>query len=73
MRWRVGREYNVLALIKGEERYVYVYDDASFSPLLETFHAHAADPELSLNWFDVAVLTRKAREQTAGPTPPRRV
>ncbi|HEY7312484.1 MAG TPA: hypothetical protein VH643_24180 [Gemmataceae bacterium] len=62
----MGREFNVLALIKGEERYVYVYDDASRSPLLETFRDQAADPELSLNWFDAAVLAQKAREQAAG-------
>ena len=61
----MGREFNVLALIKGEERYVYVYDDASRSPLLETFRDQAADPELSLNWFDAAVLAQKAREQAA--------
>lgn len=65
-RWRVGREFNVLALIKGEERYVYVYDDASRAPLLETFHTHAADPNLSLNWFDAAVLKQKAHEQALG-------
>jgi hypothetical protein len=66
----VGREFNVLALIKGGERYVYVYDDASRSPLLETFRAQAADPELSLNWFDAAILTQKAREQAAGAALP---
>ena len=62
------REFNVLALIKGDERYVYVYDDASRAALLEAFRAHAADPGLSLNWFDASVLTRKADEQagTAG-------
>jgi hypothetical protein len=64
-RWSVGREFNVLALIKGDERYVYVYDDASAAPLLETFRLHAADPDLSLNWFDAAVLAQKAREQLA--------
>jgi hypothetical protein len=61
----VGREFNVLALIKGDERYVYVYDDASRVPLLEMFQAQAGDPNLSLNWFDAAVLTQKAREQAA--------
>lgn len=61
----MAQEFNVLALIKGNERYVYVYDDASRSPLLETFRTQAADPDLSLNWFDVAVLTQKAREQAA--------
>jgi hypothetical protein len=61
----VGREFNVLALMKGEERYIYVYDDESRAPLLETFRTQADDPNLSLNWFDAAVLTQKAREQTA--------
>ncbi len=61
----MGREFNVLALIKGEERYVYIYDDASRAPLLETFRSQAEDPSLSLNWFDAAVLTQKAREQAA--------
>jgi hypothetical protein len=59
------QEYNVLALIKGEERYVYIYDDASRQTLLEAFHDQAADPALSLNWFDASVLTQKAHEQTA--------
>lgn len=66
----MAQEFNVLALIKGNERYVYVYDDSSRSPLLETFRAQAADPDLSLNWFDVAVLTQKAREQAAAVSLP---
>lgn len=66
-------EYNVLALIKGEERYVFVYDDASRQDLIDAFRDQAADPRLSLNWFDAAVLTDKAREQarqaeTAAPS-----
>jgi hypothetical protein len=59
----VRRELNVLALIKGNERYVFVYDEQSRGLLLESFRAQAADPELSLNWFDAAVLTQKAHEQ----------
>jgi hypothetical protein len=59
----VRRELNVLALIKGNERYVFVYDEQSREPLLETFRAQAANPDLSLNWFDAAVLTQKAHEQ----------
>ena len=59
------QEYNVLALIKGEERYVYIYDDESRESLLEAFQEHAAADALSLNWFDVAVLTQKAHEQAS--------
>jgi hypothetical protein len=58
------QEFNVLALLKGEERYVYVYDDASRESLLEALQEQAGDPGLSLNWFDVAVLRQKAHEQT---------
>jgi hypothetical protein len=65
----LSQELNVLALLKGEERYVYVYDDDSRATLLEAFQAHAADTELSLNWFDAAVLAQKAREQTASLPP----
>ncbi len=57
------REFNVLALIKGQERYVFVYDEVSRDDLLDAFRDHAADPALSFNWFDAAVLTEKAREQ----------
>jgi hypothetical protein len=59
----VNQVFNVLALIKGDERYVYVYDDASRTALIEAFHVQAANPELSLNGFDAAVLTKKAEEQ----------
>jgi hypothetical protein len=62
----VAREFNVLALIKGQERYIFVYDDESRQPLIEAFRDQAADPRLSLTWFDAAVLTQKAREQAAG-------
>jgi hypothetical protein len=70
----VAREFNVLALIKGEERYVFVYDDESRQPLIDAFRDQAADPRLSFTWFDAAVLTEKAREQARGgvtPTSPR--
>jgi hypothetical protein len=59
----VPREFNILALIKGEERYIYIYDDESRSELINALRDQAADPGLTLSWFDAAVLTEKAREQ----------
>jgi hypothetical protein len=59
----VSREFNVLALLKGDERYVYVYDDLSRQALLDAIRSHAAEKALSLNGFDAAVLTQKAHEQ----------
>jgi hypothetical protein len=59
----VPQELNILALIKGEERYVFIYDDDSRAELINAFRDQAADPGLTLSWFDAAVLTEKAREQ----------
>ena len=56
-------ELNVLALVKGAERYIFVYDDVSRAQLIDTIRDLAANPHLSLSWFDANVLTRKAREQ----------
>jgi hypothetical protein len=50
-------------MLKGTERYVYVYDDDSRDHLVNVFRDHAADPHLSLSWLDVRILSRKAREQ----------
>jgi hypothetical protein len=63
------REFNVLALIKGTERYIFVYDDTSRESLIDTFRDQAADPCLSFSWFDAAVLTDKAREQARAAPP----
>jgi len=61
----VAREFNVLALVKGKERYVFVYDDASRRELVDSFRDQAADPGLSFSWYDAAIMTEKAREQAA--------
>jgi hypothetical protein len=67
----VSREFNVLALVKGKERYIFVYDDDSRQALVDAFRDQAADPGLNFTWFDAAVMTEKAREQAlAAPPPP---
>jgi hypothetical protein len=59
----VPQEFNILALIKGDERFVFVYDDESRADLIDALRDQAADPQMTLNWFDAAILTEKAREQ----------
>ena len=59
------RELNVLALFKGAERFIFVYDDDSRDAVVDDLRHKAADPAVSLNWFDAAVLTQKAQEQAA--------
>lgn len=65
----MAHELNVLALVKGEERYVFLYEDESQPALIELFREWAADPALSFNWFDVAVLTEKSRQQLQDAEP----
>ena len=56
------QEINVLALVKGEERYVFLYDDASRAETLRTLGRFASNPELSFTWYDAAVLSQKIRQ-----------
>ena len=55
------RSMNVLALVKGSERYVFLYDDDSPGVLLQQLGRFAADSELSFTWYDAAVLSQKVR------------
>ncbi len=63
------RDINVIALVKGEERYVFLYDDDSREQALQAIGRHAANPELSFSWYDAAVLGQKIRQ--AAPRPRR--
>jgi hypothetical protein len=64
----VSQDINVLALVKGNERYIFLYDDASRAEALRTLGRYASNPELSFTWYDAAVLSQKIR-QAAAPAP----
>lgn len=59
----MSREVNVLALIKGPERYVFIYDDESRAELLQQFGRFAGQGDLSFDWHDAVLLSRKVRQQ----------
>lgn len=63
-----SRDINVIALVKGEERYIFLYDDESRAAALEAIGRHAANPELSFSWHDAAVLGQKVRQNTPKPS-----
>ncbi|VTR93709.1 Uncharacterized protein OS=Planctomyces limnophilus (strain ATCC 43296 / DSM 3776 / IFAM 1008 / 290) GN=Plim_2345 PE=4 SV=1 [Gemmata massiliana] len=63
------QELNVLALIKGTERFIFVYDDDSKAALIDDIRDKAADPAVALNWFDASVLTERVRNPQAEPDP----
>ena len=64
--WRpasVNDDINVLALIKGKERYIFLYDDSQRAETLRMLGRHASNPELSFSWYDAAVLSQKIRQE----------
>jgi hypothetical protein len=69
----VAQDINVLALVKGAERYVFLYNDASRAATLRVLGRFASNPELSFSWYDAAVLSQKIRQesQQAPTTRPR--
>jgi hypothetical protein len=58
----VSQDINVLALVKGNERYIFLFDDASRAEALRTLGRYASNPELSFTWYDAAVLSQKIRQ-----------
>jgi hypothetical protein len=65
----VNEDINVLALVKGAERYVFLYDDASRAEALRVLGRFASNPELSFTWYDAAVLSQKIRQDEKLNTP----
>jgi len=63
MGYAMHHELCVLALIKGKERFIYLYEDFSQEHLLKAIREHAASPAVSLSWFDAEILTQRARQQ----------
>ena len=61
----MSKEINVLAMVKGEERYIFLYDDEHRTETLRMLGRYAADPQLSFTWYDAAVLSKKIRETAA--------
>ena len=64
------QDINVLALVKGEERYVFLFDDNNRSEALRTLGRYASNPELSFTWYDAAVLSQKIRQVCEAPSEP---
>lgn len=69
-------EINVLALVKGREKYIWLYDDGHYDDTLRSLGAFASNYDLSFTWLDAARLSKRVREtrdrqekQETAPTP----
>jgi hypothetical protein len=65
----VGNDINVLAFIKGEERYLFLYKDETRSETLKTLGRFASNPELNFSWYDAAVLSQRVRADAHNAQP----
>lgn len=64
----MSRDVNLLALVKGGERYVFIYEDSSRDETLRTLGRFASDPDLSFTWYDAAILNQKMGEEAGKPS-----
>lgn len=53
---------NITVIPKGEERYVYIWDEPHRPDLLKTFGRQAANPELSFTWLDACRASMAIRK-----------
>lgn len=56
----------VVAFMKGIERYIFVYERGDEQTVYQTLGRFAGDARLSLSWWDAAVLTQRIREREKG-------
>jgi len=66
-------DINVLALVKGRERYIFMYDDTQRAETLRLLGRYASDPQLSFSWYDAAVLSQKIRQMGPESKPLNRI
>lgn len=61
MEFEMGSAVNVLALVRDEHRFVFLYDDNSIETVLATLSEYASDPELEFTWYDAAMMAQRVR------------
>lgn len=55
-------ETHILSLVKGRERYVWLYRDGQRCDVLRSLGHCASNPDLSFTWYDAAVLSQKLQQ-----------
>ena len=57
----VTNSVNVLAMVRDEHRFVFLYDDQSVDTVLTTLSQYAVDPELTFTWHDAALMAQRVK------------
>lgn len=53
---------NFVCLVKGGERFVWLYDDNHQSEAIRSLGRFASNPDLSFTWYDAAIVSKRMRE-----------
>jgi len=64
----MDKDIKVIALIKGGEQYVFLYNENNRAETLRLLGRYASNPELSFSWYDAAVLSQKIRQDNLQKT-----
>ena len=59
----MAEDMYVLALVKGNERYVILYDAPTRNAALRQLGLWATNQELSFTWYDAAFLSDRVRKE----------
>ncbi len=54
---------NILALVRGSDKYMIVYDSASKAEALKQLGRWACNKELSFDWIDAARLSQELHKE----------
>ena len=60
----VTKDIKVIALVKGSEHYVFLYNEGNRAETLRLLGRYASNPELSFTWYDAAVLSQRIRQES---------
>ncbi len=58
----MNNDVNVLCVMKGDERYVWLYPDKRRKACLVSMARFAANPELSFSWRDCVIASGDVRK-----------
>jgi len=58
-------DISVMALVKGDERYVFLFDDENRTETLRQLGRFASNESLTFTWYDAAIMSQKVRELQA--------
>lgn len=52
-------EFNIVCLVKGDQKYIWLFTDSQRAETLLSIGKMASNPEVDFNWYDAARLRKQ--------------